>query len=103
MERRHTNRSGLHEEASIITKDGNFAAILENISMGGLFLRTTWPVEIGERVEISIPMPWNYADRDLTVNAVAVRIMNEGIAFRFDNIDDDTCSALLLLTEGAHV
>ena len=103
MERRHSSRIGMHEEASIVTKDGNFSAILENISMGGLFLRTNWPVEIGEKVEISIPMPWNYSERDLTVNVIAVRIMNEGIAFRFDNIDDDTCSALLHLTDGAYV
>lgn len=103
MERRHSCRLGMYEEASIVTKNGHFSAILENISMGGLFLRTDRPIEIGEHVEVSIPMPWNYSDRDLTVNVTAVRIMNEGIACRFDAIDDDTCSALLHLTSSAHV
>lgn len=101
MERRGSLRLGLNDETSMFTKDGYFSAVLENISVGGLFLRTNKSIEVGDMVEITIPIP-NIPDmKNITVNVVAARIMSNGVAFKFDELDDKAQSALLYLTSSA--
>jgi Tfp pilus assembly protein PilZ len=102
MERRGSDRSGNNQETSIVTKDGYFTAVLENISTGGLFLRTNKNIELGDMIEISIPVPNSPDNRILTVHVVAVRVMDNGVAFRFKDLDEDAQSVLLHLTGGAH-
>ena len=103
MERRHDDRRDLNEETSIFTKDGYFTAILANISMGGLFLRTNKPIQIGETIEVTIPLPGHHEKKELVVMVTAARIVDGGIAFQFTGMDDAMYSALLHLTSGAHV
>ncbi len=102
MDRRGSGRVEMGDEASMFTKDGYFTAVLENISMGGLFLRTNKPIEVGERIEITIPLPEHQGRNEITVHVTAIRVMPNGVAFTFNNIDDDTYSALLHLTSSAH-
>ena len=100
-ERRSSGRTHVGE-TTIFTKDGIFTALLENVSMGGLFLRTNKPIEVGELIEITIPLPSYLPDgrrEKIVVDAVAVRIEDYGVAFRFHEIDDDISDALFLLTE----
>jgi Tfp pilus assembly protein PilZ len=102
MERRGSSRLDVNDETSIFATDGLYTAILENISAGGLFIRTNKPVEIGEMLEITIPLPDNPEKNKITVNVIAVRIMNNGVAFKFQNLDDNAQSVLLHLTSSAH-
>ena len=84
MERRLCSRIPTDQETTIMTKDGNFTGILENISMGGFFLRTDNRVEVGENVEVDIPFNNNV---NIVTNVTAIRIENNGIAFKFENVD----------------
>lgn len=101
MERRSSGRTHIGE-TTIFTKDGIFTALLENVSMGGLFLRTNKPIELGELIEITIPLPASLQDgrrRKIIVDAVAIRVEDYGVAFRFHEVDDDISDALFMLTE----
>lgn len=102
MERRNFNRRRINNEISIFTKDGYFTAFMENISAGGLFLRTNKNVEIGEMIEITLPLPNSPDKKNITVDVVAVRVMDDGIAFKFQVIDDNAQCALLHLLDSAH-
>ncbi len=101
MERRSSRRT-LIDETAIFTKDGIFTALLENISMGGLFLRTNKPIAVGEIIEITIPLPLPSSEGQKTkivVDAVAVRVEEHGVAFKFLEMNDNTYNALLFLTD----
>jgi len=101
MERRSSGRTHVGE-TTIFTKDGIFTALLENVSMGGLFLRTNKPIEVGELIEITIPLPSASPDgqrKKIVVDAVAIRVEEHGVAFRFHEIDEDATNALFILTE----
>lgn len=101
MERRASKRMFI-DETAIFTKDGIFTAILENISTGGLFLRTNKPIEVGEIIEITIPLPSALPDNPqnkIVIDAVAVRVEEQGVAFRFLEMNDNTYKALLLFTD----
>jgi len=102
MEKRTSQRVGVDNESSIATKDGYFSAVLTNISTGGLFLRTNKCIELGDKVEICIPLPNNPGKHEIVVNVIAVRIMDNGVAFKFQNLDDETYSALFHLTGGSN-
>ena len=84
MERRLFSRIPIGHETTIMTKEGNFTGVLENISMGGFFLRINKQMEVGENVEVDIPFTNNV---NIVTNVTAIRIENNGIAFKFENID----------------
>jgi PilZ domain-containing protein len=84
MERRLLSRIPIDHETTIMTKDGNFTGVLENISMGGFFLRTNKRIEVGENVEVDIPFT---STVNIVTNVIAIRIEDDGIAFKFENID----------------
>ncbi|HEX8960082.1 MAG TPA: PilZ domain-containing protein [Geobacteraceae bacterium] len=101
MERRSSRRTHI-DETAIFTKDGIFSALLVDISMGGLFLRTNKQIAVGEIIEITIPLPSPSSDGQKTkivVDAVAVRVEEHGVAFRFLEMNDNAYNALLLLTD----
>jgi Tfp pilus assembly protein PilZ len=102
MEKRASERVAVEDETTIASKDGYFSAVLTNISTGGLFLRTNKCIEPGDKVEICIPLPNNPLKREIVVNVVAVRVMDNGVAFKFQNLDDEAYNALFLLTGGSH-
>jgi Tfp pilus assembly protein PilZ len=102
VERRRSDRAGIRNEASICTRDGHFPAVLENISTGGLFLSTNKCIEIGDMIEITIPLPDSPGNKDLIVNVVAIRVMDTGVAFRFVDIDEDAQSLLFHLTSSGN-
>jgi hypothetical protein len=84
MERRLLSRVPIDHETTIMTKEGNFTGVLENISMGGFFLRTNKHLEVGENVEVDISVT---SSVNIVTNVTAIRIENNGIAFKFENID----------------
>lgn len=102
MERRSSNRIAVKDETTLFTHEGYFTAILENISAGGIFLRTNRCIEIGETIEITIPLPDSPDNSSIVVRVVAVRITDNGVAFKFEDVDDNTRNALFHLTKSAY-
>src|SRR5574340_875852 len=101
MERRSSRRTHV-DETAIFTKDGIFSALLVDISMGGLFLRTNKQIAVGEIIEITIPLLSPSSDGQKTkivVDAVAVRVEEHGVAFKFLEMNDNTYNAFLFLSD----
>jgi Tfp pilus assembly protein PilZ len=67
--------------------DGVFSGILENISLGGMFIRTDKCLSIGDQIEIDFPIKNGIADTKLSAKLTAVRKENHGIAFKFKDLD----------------
>ncbi len=95
MEKRFFRRLNIEGVTAVMTKDGFFAGMLENICMGGLFLRTNNNMEVGGTLEVNVPLTGNSTNITIAANVVAVRIENNGIAFQFDNLDHKNFWTLL--------
>ncbi len=68
----------------MITKDGVFSGTIENISMGGFYLRTKRRLELGENIRVAIPLNSDPRNVNIMTNATVVRVEENGIAFKFD-------------------
>jgi hypothetical protein len=86
MAERLFQRSQVNYETTIITKDGNFTGIMENISLGGFFLRINNSVEVGEKIAVEISLQNDLRNVNIITNATVVRIEENGIAFKFDEM-----------------
>jgi c-di-GMP-binding flagellar brake protein YcgR len=86
MAERLFQRSQVNYETTIMTKDGNFTGIMENISLGGFFLRITNQIEVGEKIAVEISLQNNLRNVNIITNATVVRIEENGIAFKFDEM-----------------
>ncbi len=95
MEKRFFRRLNIEGVTAVMTKDGFFAGMLENICMGGLFLRTNNNMEVGSTLEVNVPLTGNSTNITIAASVVAVRIENNGIAFQFDNLDHKNFWTLL--------
>ncbi len=71
-------------ETTVITKDGNFTGIIDNISMGGFFLRTNGRLKMGENIQVDIALKNSHKNVNIMTDATVVRIEENGIAFRFE-------------------
>jgi c-di-GMP-binding flagellar brake protein YcgR len=70
-----------------ITQDGVFSGILENISLGGMFIKTDKNLSIGDQIEINFPINNGITDTNLTAKLSAIRKDDNGIAFKFMDLD----------------
>jgi Tfp pilus assembly protein PilZ len=70
-----------------LTQDGIFSGILENISLGGMFISTDKRLSIGDQIEINLPINNGISDTKLSAKLTAVRRENHGIAFKFKDLD----------------
>jgi len=86
MGERLFQRSQVNYETTIVTKDGNFTGIMENISLGGFFLRLNNRIEVGEKIAVEISLQNNLKNVNIITNATVVRIEENGIAFKFDEM-----------------
>ena len=86
MGERQFQRSQVNYETTIVTKDGNFTGIMENISLGGFFLRINDRIEVGEKIAVEISLQNNLRNVNIITNATVVRIEENGIAFKFDEM-----------------
>ncbi len=71
-------------ETIVMTKDGNFTGIIDNISMGGFYLRTNERLMMGENIQVDIALKNGRKNVNIITNATVVRIEENGIAFRFE-------------------
>ncbi len=73
----------VHYATTVITRDGSFTGMIENISMGGFYLRTADRLEVGEMIQADISLNEG-KNVNIMTNATVVRIDDNGIAFKFD-------------------
>ncbi len=99
MEHRSFRRVTVTEEITVKAKDKIFSCMLENISMGGLFARSCnpEPVPAGDIFEITVPLPVGSRNDRIVVTGMAIRVNENGIAFRFIDTDLETLRALFSL------
>ena len=70
-----------------MTKDGKFTGIMENISLGGFFLRINNRIEVGEKIAVEISLENDLRNVNIITNATVVRIEENGIAFKFEDME----------------
>ena len=95
MEKRFFRRLSIEDGTTIMTRDGFFAGMLENICMGGLFLKTNKKLDVGSTLEVDVPLNGNPTRISIAASVIAVRIEDNGIAFQFDNLDHKNFWTLL--------
>lgn len=69
-----------------MTKDGNFTGIMENISLGGFFLRINKRIAVGEKLVVEISLQNDLRNANIITNATVTRIEENGIAFKFEEM-----------------
>jgi hypothetical protein len=87
MEDRFFRRVIFRQEIEAIAKDGLFPAAVENISLGGVFLRTNKDIPAGEQIEINIPLRNEFTTSKFSAKLTAIRAEQKGIAFKFTDLD----------------
>ena len=82
------------EDALIIAQytsaKDNGHCLIKNISAGGLFVKTSWKLDVGEPITLTFPLL--DVDETITVSGTVSRIEPLGFAVVFDRpIDDLVC------------
>ena len=82
------------EDALIIaeytTSKENAPCLIKNISAGGLFVKTSWKLDVGQRITLKFPL--FDIDENITVSGTVSRIEPAGFAVAFDeSINDLVC------------
>lgn len=74
-----------------IDRNRVFREYIVDISAGGIFIKTSNEVPVGNEISLTIPVPHsNY----LTISGIVVRSLPEGIAVRFNRNDLELVSQL---------
>jgi len=87
MESRFFSRVKINHEIKGLAQDGFFIGILENISLGGLFIKTKKRINLGDQIEIRVPLRCEFTISDFSAKLIAIRSESEGVAFTFNNLD----------------
>ena len=88
-------RNTIHRRTSYIiaeytVKEGRFRDIIKNIGAGGLFVRTSRKVAVGQPITLQFPL-FDF-DQTIQVTGTVSRITHLGFAVTFDEqIDDLIC------------
>ena len=94
MPDRNFKRIRFMTKAMVISGDHCFDALTENISIGGLFIRTDQMIPVGKTVAVILYLPSVSRSSTLTANCVVVRKRANGLAFQFKSLDHDTFTHL---------
>lgn len=82
MEKRKFARLALHSDAQIRHKNAIYMGVVENLSMKGVFVKTTEQIPIYDSVEITI---YTYSTPNLLcdLKATVMRVSDSGIGLEF--------------------
>ena len=80
-EKRKTERKTVKISVDYTVKDKFYSDMLENISAGGAFIRTTRPFQTGHSTTMVVSLP--KTERNIIVKGQIVRLTNEGFGIRF--------------------
>ncbi len=95
MQKRNFPRLRIRTDVEIKTANGVVSCITENICLGGVFVRTSNCLKVGDRAEINLPIPFIARNNGISVNGIAIRIEEDGVAFKFQNVGHETFCDLL--------
>ncbi len=95
MQKRNFPRLRIKTEAKIKTANGIVSCITENICLGGIFVKTSNCLKVGDRAEINLSIPISARNNGINVTGIAIRIEEGGIAFKFQNVGHETFCDLL--------
>jgi Tfp pilus assembly protein PilZ len=87
MGTRFFSRVKTNHEIKALAQDGFFIGVLENISLGGLFIRTNKCISVGDQIEINIPLRCEFTMSNFAAKLIAIRNESEGVAFTFNDLD----------------
>jgi len=87
MGTRFFSRVKTKHEIKALAQDGFFIGVLENISLGGLFIRTQKCIRVGDQVEINMPLRCEFTMSNFAAKLIAIRNESEGVAFTFNDLD----------------
>jgi hypothetical protein len=87
MGTRFFSRVYINNDIEALAQDGVFMGKLENISLGGLFIRTNKRISIGDEIEINLPLRSEARMINLAATLIAIRSDREGAAFTFRDLD----------------
>ncbi|MEI8354768.1 MAG: PilZ domain-containing protein [Deltaproteobacteria bacterium] len=102
MPNRFNRRVDINDEIEVVTPNGMLRCMLENISLGGLFIRTDKNIHVGDEIEIATPIHNDSRMMILAAKLKAIRIENRGIAFKFDDIDHQNFWTLQSFIQSVH-
>jgi hypothetical protein len=98
VNRRRHARVHLHADARICCGAQTITGEVENISLKGLFVKTSGQLPIGEQVEITLFFHGSSGRLSFSIQATIVRLNGRGIGFAFERID---IASLLLQTSAS--
>jgi len=87
MESRFFQRVIFRKKIEALAKDGLFTGVVENISLGGIFLKTNKNLSLGEQIEIDFPIYNGIAQSSFAAKLTAIRKEQAGMAFKFKDLD----------------
>ena len=87
MEKRFFRRVNVQDGFCNLMKGDMVTGIVENISLGGLFVRTDMHMKASERMKISITLPRKPNSICIDTDVIATRVENGGVAFKYDSLD----------------
>lgn len=90
MNNRRHERTDCQTEAIIRHNGRSITGKVQNLSLKGLFVKTTEIIPIDEQVEIAIYFHGVSAGLSFSLHATAVRLTDKGIGFQFKKIDIDS-------------
>ncbi len=94
MPNRRFDRIHFESQAMVQTGGQSFEASTENLSLNGLFIRTEKRLPVGNRAQIMFVLPSASRSSEISVNGAVVRSENDGMAFQFGSLDQDSFSLL---------
>lgn len=73
-------------KAKVMLSDASFEAMTDNLSAGGIFLRTDYSLPVGTVATINFSIP-NTSHPSVTVKCEVIRKNQQGLAFEFKSLD----------------
>jgi len=102
MGTRFFSRVKINHDIKVLAQDGYFTGILENISLGGLFIRTKKGINVGDEIEINMPLRSEFTLANITAKLIAIRSDSEGAAFTYNDLDHKNFWTLQSFIKSAH-
>jgi hypothetical protein len=87
MGKRFFRRVKINNGICTLAKDGIYLGTIENVSLGGLLIRSDIQLNVSDKITVNIDLSGNSGNINFATNVIATRIADNGIAFKFNHLD----------------
>jgi uncharacterized protein (DUF342 family) len=87
MGKRFFHRVSINDGTCTLTKDDIYLGTIENVSLGGLLIKSDMKINVSDKITVNIKLSGDSGNINFATNVIATRIVNEGIAFKFNHLD----------------